>query len=73
MRTMNEKTPRKKSTFKASKGTKNKKHHSYDDESDEERENFVRKLKKGFGKYKYKLFFKCFNYGKVEHYAKKCP
>jgi hypothetical protein len=34
---------------------------SYGDES-----NFVRKLKKRFGKYKCELPFKCFKYGKVK-------
>ena len=36
-------------------------------------EKFVRRLKKGSGKYKGKLPFKCFNYGKVGHFASKCP
>jgi hypothetical protein len=33
----------------------------------------VRKLKKGSGKYKGKFPFKCFNCGKVGHFAAKCP
>jgi hypothetical protein len=33
----------------------------------------VRKLKKGYGKYKGKLPFKCFNCGKVGHFLTKCP
>jgi hypothetical protein len=41
------------------------------DISDEEEANFIRKIKKGFGKYKRKLPFKCFNCGKIEHFANK--
>ena len=41
--------------------------------SDEEEAKFVRKLDKGSGKYKGKLPFKCFNCGRVGHYAAKCP
>ena len=37
------------------------------------RSNFVRKIKRGIGRYKGKLPFKCFNCGRIEHYAKKCP
>jgi hypothetical protein len=33
----------------------------------------VRKLKKGSGKYKGKIPFKCFNCGKVGHFVAKCP
>ena len=39
--------------------------------SDEEEVKFVRRLEKGTGKYKVKLPFKCFNYGRVGHYALK--
>ena len=41
--------------------------------SDEEEANFIRKLKKGSSKYKGKLPFKCFNCGKIGHFASKCP
>lgn len=34
--------------------------------------NFVHKLKRGKGKYKGKLPFKCFNSGDVGHFAAKC-
>lgn len=37
------------------------------------KENFVQKLKKGKGKYKGKLSFKCFNCGGVGHFTGKYP
>jgi hypothetical protein len=58
------------------KRTKNHDHvpnENHLDISDEEETNFIRKLSKGSGKYKGKLPFKCFNYGKVGHFASKCP
>ena len=41
--------------------------------SDEEEAKFVRRLDRGIRKYKGKIPFKCFNYGRVGHYASKCP
>jgi hypothetical protein len=41
--------------------------------SDEEEGNFIKKLKKGYGKYKWKLPLKCFNCGKIGHFASKFP
>jgi hypothetical protein len=38
----------------------------------EEVANFIRKLKKGSGKYKGKLPFKCFNCGKIGNSSNKC-
>jgi hypothetical protein len=42
-------------------------------EPDEIEEKFVRRLKKGSGKYQGKFPFKCFNFGKIGHFAYKCP
>jgi hypothetical protein len=44
-----------------------------DFEPDEIEAKFVKRLKKGSGKYKGKLPFKCFNYGRIGHFANKCP
>jgi hypothetical protein len=40
---------------------------------DEIEAKFVKRLKKGSRKYKGKLPFKCFNYGKIGHFANKFP
>jgi hypothetical protein len=44
-----------------------------DSDVDEIEENFVRRLKKGSGKYKVKFPFKCFNCVKIGHFSSKCP
>jgi hypothetical protein len=41
--------------------------------SNEEVARFIKKIKKGTGKYKGNISIKCFNYGKVGHFASKCP
>ena len=57
-------------SFKVEKTMKNQLEH----EEDENLEvNFARKLQRGKGKYKGKLPFKCFNYGKIGYFAAKCP
>jgi hypothetical protein len=71
-----EKIARKEAPFKASKKTNTKEYKTYDNldiELDEEEANFVRNLKRGIGKYKGKFPLKLFNYGKVGHFASKCP
>jgi hypothetical protein len=80
MRTEKDNPPRKEATFKASKKTKKNKQKpksncscNDDSEEDEEMANFVRKLKRGTDKYKGMLPLKCFNCGKIGHFASKCP
>jgi hypothetical protein len=76
LRLGHENLPKGEAAFKVLKKTKNQKqkpqpiHH---EESDVEEANFIKKLQKGSGKYKGKFPFKCFNYGKVCHFAAKCP
>lgn len=76
MRTEKEKLPKQEATFKVSKKMKNKElepSYSSSDELNAKEAPFLRKLKKGFSKYKGNLSFKYFDYGKVGHFAAKCP
>ena len=78
MRIEDEDTPRKGATFtvssKQARKNKSTKYKLTSDESnDEEIANFVRKLKRGIGKYKGKLPLKCFSCGKLGHFASKFP
>eukprot|EP00253_Pinus_taeda_P032890 PITA_32890 len=57
--------------FKASgKGEYNESGHTSEGE---EESNFVKNLQQGSGIFRGKLPFKCFSYGRVSHYAAKCP
>jgi hypothetical protein len=84
MRTKQYNPPKKEVAFKASRKTRKNKHgpkknlnsdYSCNDayNEDEEMVNFKRKLKKGTNKYKGKLPFKCFNFGKIGHFSNKFP
>jgi hypothetical protein len=65
MRIVKDKPTSKEASFKADQNE--------DFEPDEIEAKFVKRLKKGSCKYKGKLPFKCFNYGRIGHFSNKCP
>jgi hypothetical protein len=65
MRIVKDKPTSREESFKANKNENS--------EPNEIEEKIVKRLKKGSGKYKGKLPFKCFNRVKIGHFAIKCP
>jgi hypothetical protein len=65
MRIVTDKPTSSEPSFKADKNE--------DSKLDEIEAKFVKRLKKGSGKYQGKMPFKCFNYGKIGHFSNKCP
>jgi hypothetical protein len=65
MRISKDKSTTREASFKAYKNE--------DFEPDEIEAKFVRRLKKGSGKYQGKFPFKCFNCGNIDKFSSKCP
>jgi hypothetical protein len=76
MRTRNAKSSKRETTFKSSKRNMRQEKNNNDELSDisnEESANFIKKLKKRTRKYKGKTLLLYLNYGKIGHFANKCP
>lgn len=65
MRTISGESSKREAAFNITKKGKGEAFHEEEDDLDVAVPNFVRNLKKGSGKYKGKLPFKCFNCGKI--------
>jgi hypothetical protein len=70
MITRNDKSSKGETTFTTSKTNMRQEKNTNDELS--ETSNFIKKLKKGIGKYKGKIPLIFFNYGKIGHFANKC-
>lgn len=74
MRTISVEPSKREASFNITKkGKEEVAHEEVEDDLDIVVVNFVRKLKRGSGKYKGKLPFKCFNCGKIGNFASKFP
>jgi hypothetical protein len=76
IRTWNDKSSKRETTFTTSKTNMRQEKKTNDELSDiydEETANFIKKLKKGTGKYKGKIPLICFNRGKIGHFSNKYP
>eukprot|EP00253_Pinus_taeda_P029829 PITA_29829 len=61
--------------FALKSSTKGKEEHNESGHilEEEDEVNFVKKLQRGYGRFRGKLPFKCFSYGRFNHYAARCP
>ena len=75
MKTRQNEPSKREATFKVSKEPENSKTPSknHSKNSDDEEALFIKKLERGTGKYKGNIPLKCFNCGRIRHFASKCP